>query len=161
MTFRELINHVMHRGASLHVYAVISDTHYKGEHLQEVCDKFTGVIRELLNLPVGPVSNHITKDIFIRVKNTTYMDGTEGPDVVLYDSAEDKEYACDFTEWVDMIDLQVEDMIGLSVDSMLAHILYEITFWGWNVDQISVERDKLVKSVDEESEEITSLSGLI
>ena len=161
MTFRELINHVMDRGASLHVYTVISDTHYKGEHLQEVCDKFTGVIRELLSLPEGPITDNITKDFYIRVKSTTFLDGTEGPDVVLYDSAEDVEYACDFTEWGDMIDLPVEDVVGLSVDSMLAHVLYEITFWGWNVDQISVERDKLVKSVDEESEEITSLSGLI
>ena len=161
MTFRELINHVMNRGASLHVYAAISDTHYKGEHLNEVCDKFTCVIRELLNLPEGPVSDHINNDFYLRLKNVSFLDGSDGPDVVLYDSAEDKEYACDFTEWVDLIDLQVEDKIGLPLDSILAHILYEITFWGWNVDQISEERNKMIIASDEATEEITSLSGLL
>lgn len=163
MTFRELINHVMNRGASLHVYATISDTHYKGKHLNEVCDKFTDVIRELLELPEGPVSDDINSDYFLRLKTIPYLDDTEGPDVVLYDSAEDKEYACDFTEWVDLIDLQVEDKIGLPLDSILAHILYEITFWGWNADQISEERTKLIKQADEETDllRVDSLSGFL
>lgn len=164
MTFREMLHHVMDRGASLHIYTTISNSYYESADIQKVCDIYTDVIRLLLEAPPGPVSDDINKDHNLRLSNITGEDGVDIVDVTLYDTVNERTYAVDFVDWVDLIDLMVEDKIGLSVSDQLAHILYEITFWGYNSDTMTVEKDKLLKAADEiESDllRVDSLSGFL
>ena len=68
MTLREMINHVMNRGASLHVYGCICDTHYKGEKVIDVSNVYTAVIRTLLES--GPSENNtITTDYQLLIRS--------------------------------------------------------------------------------------------
>ena len=162
MTLRELTNHVMDRGASLHVFTTISDVYYKGEHIQSVCDTYTTVVRALIHLPEGPVSSYITKDHHIRLKEFIDESDEGYVGVCLYDTATDKTFACDFCSWVDLVDLIVEDRIGLALEDQLAHILWEITFWGYSEETIATER-RLLEDRSEEAGRLESkpLSALI
>lgn len=154
MTLRELINHVMNRGASLHVYACICDTYYGGKDIMGVSHTFTAVIRELLETEAS-TDSMITKDHFLML-NSVIADGEECVEVVLKDTVDDSIYAVDFVQWSDLIDLLVQDNTGLSLELQLAHVLYEITFWGWTAEQIKQEKLKL----DEARAEPMPLSGI-
>ena len=154
MTLREMINHVMNRGASLHVYACICDTYYKGVDIMGVSHTFTSVIRELLeSVPSG--SGDITTDHQLLVRNVV-SDDVEQVEVVLKDTAENVMYAVDFVEWGDLLDLLVQDDAKLPLETQLAHVLYEITFWGWTAEQIKAEKLKL----EQAKESTMPLSGI-
>lgn len=156
MTLRELLNHVMNRGGSFNVHSIISDVYYKGENIKNVCEQYTTVIRGLMELPPGPVSRYITKDHVIQVKD--YADGGEEyVGVGLYDTAEGKGYACDFCSWRDLIDLDIEDKIGLSLENMLAHILWEITFWGYSEEKIAEQAQLMEVAANEEHSRLESI----
>ena len=159
MTLRELLSHVMDRGHSLQVHGIISDIYYKGDNMKNVCNTYTTVIRGLLNLDTGPVSKYITKDHVIQLKS--YADeGEEYVGVGLYDTTDDQAYACDFCSWRDLIDLCVEDKIGLSLENQLAHILWEITFWGYTEEEVERQGQLMEVASHESVHEVISLSAL-
>lgn len=162
MTLRELLNHVMNRGGATRTCSIISSTFYPEEkNLPKIAEIYTSVFRELLELSPGPVGEHITKDYHIRLVDIKGGELDGEVDVCLYDTSEDKTYACDLVDWIDLIDLMVEDKVGLSLDTQLAHILYELTFWGWNADDVKTSAEELEKTAEEAVEEITPLSGLL
>ena len=154
MTLREMINHVMDRGASLHVYACICDTYYKGEDMMNVSNTFTSVIRELIE-SAPSVDSDITTDHQLLIRNL--VDGEkEYAEVVLQDTTDGNIYAVDFVNWGDLMDLVVQDNAKIPLEIQLAHVLYEITFWGWTADTIQKEKQKL----SDEREDVMPLSGI-
>ena len=54
------------------------------------------------------------------------------------------EYSMDFVNWEELIDLQIEDLVGLSIADQIAHILYELTFWGWDNIEIQTQAQKML-----------------
>jgi hypothetical protein len=55
---------------------------------------------------------------------------------------EGERFALDFADWVDIIDMKVEKPNNMSEKECLAHILWEITFWGFSNDQVAKERKR-------------------
>lgn len=137
MTLRESLNHVMNRGDLIRVITTIYNTYYRSTNpsFPDVIDKFTCVVRELLELPTGG-----DVDNYIRLKEAE-IDKECFVDMLLYDTVESQEYAVDFINWKDLIDLQIEDLAGLSITDQIAHILYELTFWGW--DNVEIQNQAL------------------
>lgn len=144
MTLREMINHVMSRGASLHVYACICDTYYKGEDMMNVSKAFTSVIRELIK-SVPSKDSDITTDHQLLIRSFV-DDEREYAEVVLQDTTDGNIYSVDFVNWGDLLDLVVQDNAKIPLEVQLAHVLYEITFWGWSSDAIQKEKQKLSES---------------
>ena len=64
-------------------------------------------------------------------------------DVCLIDNKTDEIFALDFLSWSEIIDLDVKNSTKLNEEELLAHILWEITFWGFSDSKISQERAKL------------------
>tara|TARA_S200000501_G_scaffold363944_1_gene395467 strand:- start:387 stop:833 length:447 start_codon:yes stop_codon:yes gene_type:complete len=70
---------------------------------------------------------------------------------VCYLSEEEQElYSIDFIDWKDLINLEIVNEYNFNSDKeMLAHILYEITFWGFSNASVQLESKKLKDSIDE------------
>lgn len=141
MTFRELINHVLDRGyfnkTINYIHAV--DINLKDKGIDAVFKAYTNVTRELLDLPG---SNELDGHV-IHVDNVM-EDGVEYSHVTLFDDNE--QYALDFVDWNDLIDLPIKDKTSTEVSEMLAHVLHEITWWGFTCSSILQQGEELLKS---------------
>lgn len=161
MTLRESINHVMNRGAQAHVGSCIYNAYYRHRSgtFPEVMASYSDVIRELLELPHRTDLDHhiIVKSA---VNDTT---NEECVDVHLLDTAENQTYSLDFIDWGEIIDLVIEDRMGLNIADTVAHILWEITFWGMNTNDIEAEKNKTLEAVegDHQVTEISDIDDLL
>ena len=82
-------------------------------------------------------------------------------DVCVLDEEKDELSAMDFISWEDLIDLEVFNAINLPNEEVLAAILWEITFWGFDEETIQKEKNKLQEAIDETNCEILSMDELI
>ncbi len=138
MTLRELINHVLDRGC------LNKTINYIRQVDEVLCDKpidkvfkaYTNACRELLELP----GDDKYKDHTIQVKSAV-VDGEEYSHVNL--CVDDTEYAMDFMDWNELIDLEIKDKTSRELSEMLAHVLYEITWWGFTRESVKQQRDEL------------------
>ena len=51
----------------------------------------------------------------------------------------------DFTDWSEIIDMEVRNTIKISDVKVLSHIMWEITFWGFSQAKIKDQADLLDK----------------
>ena len=65
-------------------------------------------------------------------------------DVALLDSGVDELFAMDFVSWDELINLPVYFGGAITETQCLAHILWEITFWGFTQEQINKQLNLLI-----------------
>ena len=139
MTLRELINQCNYKS----VFNIIYKSHYSKEEKGKVLKadlsflSAWNILSELNKNPVNECEIHL-------ISITT--DDSDIIDVCYYSSIEDEFYALDFIPWSDLIDLEVKSGIS-SPAEILAHVLWEITFWGFSPDEIENESNKIKKQV--------------
>lgn len=138
MTLRELINHVLNRGAfakSVNYIRNVDDI-IQQKPIDNVFTAYTNAARELLELP----GDDKYKDHVI-VVDSMVQDGAECSHVTLFDG--DEHFALDFMDWNELVDLEIKDKISQELSQMLAHILYEITWWGFTRESVKQQREEL------------------
>ena len=88
-----------------------------------------------------------------RVKKDEFND-EEYIDVSLYSEDEEKSYAVDFTSWGSMAKRYIilGDAMYLTNAEILAEVLWEITFWGFSIEDVQKEKDKLEEALEETRE---------
>ncbi len=152
MTLRETIDHVLSRGAQAHVHACIYNVYYrtKDKTFPEVMDAYGNVLKELQDLP----SNNDTE--FHIVLQDQVINEEQFVDVHLCNTTDNESFAVDFIDWGDLIDLLVEDRVGMSQADQVAHILYELTFWGFTGDQVKRER-RLMEIASEDANQVIDI----
>ena len=64
-------------------------------------------------------------------------------DVCWYSVEDDELYALDFVDWGELIDAEIQASDSTPHNEALAHILWEITFWGFSREQIKAESFKI------------------
>ncbi|MAF24469.1 hypothetical protein CL634_02685 [bacterium] len=159
ITLTQLIHAVLDTGTFGKTMSVMYDEYYDinnsfvhDEHkVEDVEWKYSCVVEELLSLTPDDTS---IKDYMIQVrKKEDDLDPEEiieYIDVCLYNESEDKTYAIDMTAWPELLNMRIEDCSSLDFREVLAHILYEITFYGYTS-----------ATVEEKREEILELAGRI
>ena len=156
MTLRELIHHVMDRGyfnktvAFLHT---VNDT-FKDRKMEEVYSAYTNAIRELIELPGSEELEGWTI-----IVDSEEQDGEEYSDVYLADDQEGKA-AMDFIDWIDIIDLPINDRISRELSEKLGHVLYEITWWGFTRSSVNQQREELEIKGEDAVVEFSSISAI-
>lgn len=145
MTLRELINHILDRGTFTKTVNYIRnvDDIIQKKPIDDVFKAYTNATRELLELP----GDDKYKDHVI-VVDSVVQDGVEFSKVLLSDG--DTEYSMDFMDWNELIDLKIKDKTSREVSEMLAHVLYEITWWGFTRESVKQQRDEL-ENVDHDN----------
>lgn len=154
MTLRELLTVVLDTGG-LHRVAEFIQREYYSEYTcrQAICDRITDVILEMVSLD----GNHVLKqDNTIQL--TTYdviVDGGSTEQSIhvglLEHSTEDK-FSLDLIPWNQLIDLPVENKTPTDLHETVAHIIWEITFWGTTAHEIDKQIDHMQQIRDEQEQ---------
>jgi len=139
MTLRKLLESCRYKD----VFNILYREYYleeKSEATHAAALGYRKVVEKLLSLP-----QKINKEykIYIREREDDIP-----IDVGLYCNEDDEFYAIDLTPWGDLIDAKIKNDIALDNCTTLAHILWEITFYGYSEEEISLEKDNLKRMVE-------------
>jgi hypothetical protein len=146
MTLRELL----YRKSYKNIFNVIYKTYLQDKPQDKIVEysiNFQKAFEELKN--VEP--NKKTKNLV--VLNEIKDENEDVIDVCFYDESEDEHYALDFMDWGEIIECEVVAPKKFNQTTIVAHILWEITFWGYSRDKITEQR-KTLNKVSEEVEDI-------
>ena len=130
MTLRELVQEVSRINGFDTLASKISDIHPEWNKTEggKVLRTYKRVAREIEDLPGDDeLKGHMIA--LDHVENTLFNETESWVDVHLLDEDGDK-WSIDMTDWNGLVDLPVKDNACDTLTERLAHILYEITFWG-------------------------------
>tara|TARA_Y100000310_G_scaffold316603_1_gene368530 strand:- start:185 stop:667 length:483 start_codon:yes stop_codon:yes gene_type:complete len=137
MTLRDLLKECNRNK----VMDIIQKKYYPKEenHFNEIYTSYDSVWETLI---FNERSSNKEYEIYIRELE-------EGDvDVCLYCSEDEMTYAMDFTAWKDLIDYKIKTKHDkIDAHEALAHILWEITFYGFSEDKITQEKDELKSQI--------------
>ena len=78
-------------------------------------------------------------------------------DVCLLNKINNETYGIDFLDWSELINKKIKTNFSGSAPTeseILAHILWEMTFWGFSSDQVQLSGHKIIDQANEAVEEI-------
>jgi hypothetical protein len=145
MTLRELL----YRKSYKNIFNIIYKTFLKDrtqDQIVELSIKFEKAFRELKSIE----QQNKTKNLV--VLNEVESKEEQIIDVCFYDDKQDEHYALDFMDWGEIIDCEVVAPKKFNQTTIVAHVLWEITFWGYSREKITEERKDLNKAVKEVKE---------
>lgn len=145
MTLRELL----YRKSYKNIFNVIYKTFLKDNAQDRIIDlsiKFENAFTELKSIE----KQNKTKNLV--VLNEIESEEEQIIDVCFYDDKQDEHYSLDFMDWGEIIDCEVVAPKKFNQTTIVAHILWEITFWGFSREKITKERKELNKAVQEAEE---------
>jgi hypothetical protein len=151
MTFRDLI----HKCSYKRVFNALHRHYYYGnpdEIILQADIGYLNVYKELGQLPLSP-----DPEWEIHVLKKADKEDGEFIDVCLHDVKEGKDYGVDLTLWSEIIDCEFKNLTENSDTECLAHILYEITFYGFSeakIKEVKDEMSELVKRIDSGEEKL-------
>ena len=136
MTLRTLINQVLDAGGLTGCIREIVNYYYAGdgEKMEQTSHALQITVRELLELKGhNPECNILVSPAPIEVS--------------FYCEEEAETYAMDLAEWKGIIDAMILNKANLADVELLAHILWEITFYGFTREQVNESRRDVEKSL--------------
>lgn len=143
MTLRELLKETPYKSVFNTIYKLFyQEKKYLNSKIIEADLAYSKVCKILLDLPEKKVEN-----------NKIYIAGigsvSEELDVCFLDEVEDEIYSFDFIEWRDIIDMEILKTVKISDIECLAHILWEITFWGFSEEEIEKQKQITLEASNE------------
>ena len=149
MTLRELIEYVYDNDLDTDLFTSIYNNYYTNKKftLPDVIQRYSESIREIIELPEF---NNMDYHILVESENS---DGENWVDVSLIDTATNETLSVDYVDWSELVDLLIEDRVGLCHYDRLAHVMWELTFHGFSREEIKENALDLERLTDE-SEEI-------
>jgi len=151
MTFRDLI----HKCSYKRVFNALHRHYYYGNPDETVLEADMGylnVYKELEQLPPNP-----NTEWEIRVLKKTDEEDGAYIDTCYHNIKEDVTYGIDLTVWSELIDCEVKKLADISNIECVAHMLWEITFYGFSEEKVKAvkeEMGKLVKRIDSGEEKL-------
>ena len=145
MTLRDLIQEVIQLDEFNKLSAKICEIHPEWNTKKEtdVFKTYKRVAKEIEDLPGDDeLKDHTI--VIDKVENTLFNETESWVDVHLLDPDGDK-WALDMTDWNGLVDLNITDNVCTTLSERLAHILYEITFWGTTRQSVLNESRQLEK----------------
>ena len=168
MTLRELIQeHIRLEQTGLNIFDKlakhITNIHPEWSEKKDVLKTYTRVAKEIEDLPGDDeLKGHVI--VIDDVENTLFEKTESWVDVHLLDSEGDK-WSLDMTDWNGLVDLEIKDNTSRTLSEKLAHILYEITFWGTTraavihesrqLEKLARDKDNLIEVTMEEFLDMT------
>jgi hypothetical protein len=157
MTLRELLDSCRYKS----VFNVIYKHYYKGKsysnsELTEIDVRYYKVWGDIKELPPSDSDGLC---LSLGKKNEPEASFI---DVFLCDEKKNETFALDFFPWSKLIDMNIkrEASPELTNDEVLAHILWEITFWGYTESEIEKQKSITENSAKEASVELEDLFNL-
>lgn len=143
MTLRELLKETPYKSVFNVIYKTFyQEKKYLNSKIIEADLSYSKVYKDLLDLPENKIEN---QKIYI----ANVADLAQEIDICLLDETEDELYSFDFVPWKDIIDLEMLKTAKLSTVDCLAHILWEMTFWGFSEEQIEKQKEITINASNE------------
>jgi hypothetical protein len=154
MTLRDLL-----RKTSYHaIFNCIHKEYYYKDPDDEVIEMslaYRRVINKLLSYDMSPNPEY---QILIRgVEGEENQKTASFIDVCLQTAEDEETYAIDLVSWVELVDSEIHNEAKLNNDCAAAHILWEITFYGFTEDSVDKEKkemEELIKRIDSGEEKL-------
>lgn len=160
MTLRQLIQEIIRLGEFEKLATKITEIHpeWSGKKHGDVLKTYTRVAKEIEDLPGDDeLKGHVI--VIDSIENTLFNKTESWTDVHLQDMDGDK-WSIDMTDWNGLVDLEIKDNKCTTLTERLAHILFEITFWGTTrasvinesrqLEKITRDKDNLIEISMEE-----------
>lgn len=142
MTLRDLISSCTFKKTFNELYKSYFKNCLTNDEIQKLDLRYYKFFEYLKSLPESKTSS-----------DKIYVTHTSGEDFVIdvcfLDKHKDELFALDFVDWDDIIDLEVYRTFQISDEECLAHILHEITFWGFDKETFEKQKKILRDSIDE------------
>tara|TARA_B110000305_G_scaffold175630_1_gene194290 strand:+ start:775 stop:1209 length:435 start_codon:yes stop_codon:yes gene_type:complete len=143
MTLRELLKETPYKSVFNTIYKLFyQEKKYLNSKIIEADLAYSKVCEILLDLPEKEVENH-------RIYIAGVGSVSEEVDVCFLDEVEDEIYSFDFIAWADIIDMKILKTAKISDIECLAHILWEITFWGFSQEEIEKQKQITIDAGNE------------
>lgn len=113
----------------------LQNKNFSNSKIVEYDIKYNRIFKELINLPSNPKDN-------LKIYLANVGPEKKDIDVCLLDELEDELFSLDFVDWSDLIDLNLFNSAKITRSECLAHILWEITFWGSSQEAINEQKKK-------------------
>ena len=116
----------------------------ESDHFNEIYTCYDSVWETLMFKELNP-----NKEYEIYIRKLEMEDESRHTDVCLYCPEDEMTYAIDLTSWEDLIDYKIKTKHDkIDTHEALAHILWEITFYGFSEYKITQEKVKLEKQIE-------------
>ena len=136
----------------------IISIHPEWSEKKDVLKTYKRVCMEIEDLPGDDeLKGHVI--VIEDVENTLFEKTESWVDVHLLDADGDK-WSLDMTDWNGLVDLEIKDDSSRTMEKKLAHVLYEITFWGTTraavihesrqLEKLARDKDNLIEVTMEE-----------
>ena len=138
MKLVNLANSVMNHGDFHKTVMCLAQTHHTDTSIQQVYMIYSDVMRELLDSDMtDKYADHqlVLDDVVDEETNEQYVGVTL--------KKQDETWAIDFIPWGDLLCCEVVDNVGVDTSNLLAHILWELTFWGWTNSDVQEQASTL------------------
>jgi|TARA_B110000495_G_C23037996_1_gene620785 hypothetical protein len=151
MTIKDLINKLNYKRVFNHIYRCYLKE-YETDKIIDLDNKLYSAWQSLqkVNSKKSDDEEVESSSIFLKeVKDESGLD--DCIDTCLYNGDVDEFYALDFLPWENLIEKKIHTELKLTKEQIMAHILWEITFWGFTAEKVKEAGDKLLDERDSNS----------
>ena len=154
MTLRELIKKSNYKKTFNVIYKnYYINQPYSSDEIVEIDLSYSKVFDTLKNLK--EVKNSDLEIHLIQAVQEDLKENSAEIDVCLYDKEKDDLFSIDFFLWSEMIDCDVVCGAKLPNEEILAHILWQITFWGFSEEEMKSQAEVTKNALKEGSVEVS------
>ena len=154
MTLRQLISKVVDNHGLFKVVMLLKEQYYtdiETENVENIFKHYSMAVTGLVECTQEKTNLH--KIIICKELDDLVEPPEEYTDVRLSNIDETELYATDLTPWRRLIDLEIDNKINISEEESLAHILYDITFYGYTEAEIDHEKSRMVELAEQATNE--------
>ena len=154
MTLRQLVSEVVDNHGLFKVSMLLKELYYsdiEAENIERIF-KYYSIATDGL-IKCVPEKTNLYKIIICKEIDDFSEPPEEYTDVRLSNIDETELFCTDLTPWRKLIDLEIDNKINLSKEEVLAHILYDITFYGYTETEIEQEQYRLSELAEQATNE--------
>ena len=139
MTISDLLKTANYKQVFNHLYQVYyRDKRYNTERLMDI-DASYHVVFEKLKAAKKQENNDLS-NYKLYIANIPDLD-LKDIDICLYDEENDELFSIDFLNWYQLLDLEIYKTLKMKDFEILAHFLWEITFWGFSMEDVDKQAE--------------------
>lgn len=149
MTLQELLKSTRYKSVFNEIYKHYLSESYTNSTIENMDTGFLRAFEELIDMVP---ETHEDKDVScstIYIKEVN-QDQETFIDVCLKNESGDEYFSLDFLPWKSLLQLNVDSNIKLNKIEIMAHILWELTFWGFSASRVDEQGKKIIDVAEED-----------
>lgn len=158
MTIHSLIRKCYYKPVFNNIYKFYlnDENQYSLDRVARMDINFLSAWNNLLNTKATKSKDEDVENSCIFISDLV-ENGSKLFDICLLNKTNNETYGIDFLDWSELINKKIKTDFSdseLTGSEILAHILWEITFWGFSSDQVQLAGSKIIDETNEVVEEI-------